>query len=146
MHSLVIASTSLANFQRLAFSDTQPIATHETISRTEFHAHDNPTSSANQSPSTPRNQAANALGEKRLYTGNTSPFSSISQTPSFRSRSPECEEECCGGIVDCDAMESDHIIQQEEERTGGTELRTSELRSTADHRLQTDSIPSHQSI
>jgi len=145
MHSLVIASTSLANFQRLAFSDTQPIATNETISRTEFHAHHNP-GSAHQSSSIPRNQAANALGKKRLYTDNTPPFSPISQTPSFRSRSPECGEECCGGMVDCDAMESDHIIQQEEERTGGTELGVSELRSTADHRLQTEFTASHQSI
>jgi hypothetical protein len=133
MHSLVIASTSLANFQRLAFSDTQP--THETISRTDFHAHSNLTSSADRSLSTTRNQAANVLGRKRLYTDNTPPFSPILQTvpsPSFRSPSPESSDECCGGIVDCDAMESDHIIQHEEERMGGTAPRVSELRSTSD--------------
>jgi hypothetical protein len=133
MHNLVTASTSLANFQRLAFSDTQPI--HETISRTDFHAHHNPTDNAHRSSSTTRNQAANILRKKRLYTDNTPPFSPILQTvptPSFRSPSPESDEECCGGIVDCDAMESDHIIQHEEERMGGTAPRMSELRSTSD--------------
>jgi hypothetical protein len=133
MHNLIIASTSLANFQRLAFSDTQP--THETISRTDFHAHPNPTGSAHRTSPTTRNQAANVLGKKRLYTDNTPPFSPILQTvstPSFRSPSPESGEECCGGIIDCDAMESDHIIQHEEERIGGTAPRISELRSTSD--------------
>ncbi|KIM45113.1 hypothetical protein M413DRAFT_441785 [Hebeloma cylindrosporum] len=142
MQSLVIASTSLANFQRLAFSEAQPI--QETISRAESHEHPNQVT-ANQSSSTTRNQAVNVMGKKRLYTDNTPPFSPILQsvsTSSFRSPSPESDEECCGGIVDCDAMESDRIIQHEEEGMGGTALRMSELRSTADHRLQAEFIQS----
>jgi len=149
MHNLSLASTSLANFQRLAFSDTQPI--HEITSSTDFRAyHSTLAGGTHQSLSSTQAQTVNGVGKKQLYSDHTPPFSPISQsvsTPPFRTPSPGCNEECCGGIIDCDAMMSDRIIQNEGERTGETAPRISELRSTSDDRLQTDlRAQRHQSI
>jgi len=149
MHSLSLASTSLANFQRLAFCDTRP--THEITLSTDFRAyHSTRAGGTHQSPPTAQSQTVNGLGKKQLYSERTPPFSPISQsvpTSPFCSPSPGYNEECCGGIVDCDAMVSDRIIQDEEERKRETAPRISELRSTSDSRLQADLMAQrHQSI
>jgi len=146
LNNLRAATASLSKFQELAFASSSntpapvepPQGNHtEQILGAQLH----PYSTASRQP-TEFSQASTPPtgGRKRLFIETTPPFS-----PEFaprRSISPQSNntgsisdsEECCGGILDCDALGCDGILEHDSDRGGGKISRMSGMRSTSDHR------------
>ncbi|PPQ74499.1 hypothetical protein CVT26_007959 [Gymnopilus dilepis] len=77
-----------------------------------------------------------SFGRKRLFRDDSPPFQPPPRRTStpLSSPSPVQESECCGGLVDCDRLNSDGVIEDEsdeEHGMGGTRIRLSGLRSTS---------------
>ncbi|KDR75337.1 hypothetical protein GALMADRAFT_227000 [Galerina marginata CBS 339.88] len=143
MHNLALATASLSKFQQLAFADTQSSSEASSSrspqaqgpSETQFQQQPSPAmteSSFQPQPLQGRNP--NRPGRKQLFRDDSPTFSPGSHRTSsegFRSPSPDSSSECCGGILDCDALGCDGIIEQEGHMAGGTRSRLSGLRSTS---------------
>lgn len=138
MQALAVASASLSKFQQLAFSG--PSAGSEPAPLKPNYNYDmqtaRQTSQESDLQSQPVIQKPSGYGRKRLFREDSPPVQSGPQrTSSPISSSSRVEDsECCGGILDCDALDSDGVIEEESEEcrgVGGTRLRLSGLRSTS---------------
>ncbi|KAF8971040.1 hypothetical protein BDZ97DRAFT_1914080 [Flammula alnicola] len=145
MHNLAMASASLTKFQQLAFAGAKPtaeISSRRTQQSNDFHATPQaPSESHNAFQATFPSPQTRYAGRKRLFSESdgTPPYSPTTQTASstvVRSPSPSSDEECCGGYLDCDALDYDGILEQREERPRNTISRISGMRSTSDYRSQ----------
>ncbi|KAF5321378.1 hypothetical protein D9619_001520 [Psilocybe cf. subviscida] len=147
LNNLRAATASLSRFQELAFasSSNTPVPVEPPRNYTEptldaqlhpYFADNRQSTEFSQAPAPPTG------GRKRLFIETTPPVSP--ESVSRRSISPQSNntgsrsssEECCGGILDCDALRCDGILEHDSERSVGKISRMSGMRSTSDHRLQ----------
>ncbi|KAF4621333.1 hypothetical protein D9613_000543 [Agrocybe pediades] len=138
MRHLALASASMEKFQRIAFNNVVETAepTSPTLTLPPIHMQ----LSAHISPDRPQQQSevrpSNTFGKKHFYVDNTPPFSPDLQRPStnlhHRSQSSDSEE-CCGGMIDCEALGHDGVIEQDADEYSRTRQRLSGLRSTSNH-------------
>ncbi|KAF8904370.1 hypothetical protein CPB84DRAFT_1772860 [Gymnopilus junonius] len=147
MQALAVASASLSKFQQLAFAGSlagsEPALLRPNHGRYEHEMQtDRQTSQESTLQSEPNIQKSSSYGRKRLFRED-SPLPPGPRRMATPISSPNRFEdsECCGGILDCDALDSDGVIEEESEeyhRAGGTRVRLSELRSTtmSGHRSQ----------
>jgi len=136
LHNLALATASLTKFQQLAFCDTQ---TNEPNLKSISPSI--PPQISAQIPPEDLTQAkdippSNTFGKKLFYVENTPPFSPESHNipvSHFRSHNPDSdeEEECCGGMIDCDALGHDGVIEDDSDDYSRTQPRLSGVRSTS---------------
>ncbi|TFK44522.1 hypothetical protein BDQ12DRAFT_673141 [Crucibulum laeve] len=151
MRNLALASSSLARFQQLAFSEphfaaSRPLSQSATTAVTNLR----PASFPSPAPSPPySNPIAPSEpshpyygGRKRLYREDSPPPPHLStrsdysyhrhtSSSSRHTRSPSLGSECCGGIMDCrDLVEREGSEESDEDSTSRT--RFSGLRSTSE--------------
>ncbi|KAJ3511217.1 hypothetical protein NLJ89_g4226 [Agrocybe chaxingu] len=135
MRNLALASESLATFHRLAFSNgyqqPTPPPHPQHSPEPDILVPDYTPPNTLQLPPHPNNSEL-SKGRKLLYVDESlSPSTSRATPLTYRSPSPGTNEECCGGILNCDEL------CEEETMNRGSIARLSGLRSTTtDYRLQ----------
>ncbi|PPQ89508.1 hypothetical protein CVT25_012180 [Psilocybe cyanescens] len=140
MQNLALASASLTRFQQLTFAGSEsqsagglPVASSSSRIEVSPELPESP----RESPDSdfPPTYRPHGHGRKLLFMDeDTPPFSPHSQRipATLSTPSPASSSECCGGILDCDALDCDGVIEDKDQRSGsGSRSRVSGLRSTS---------------
>ncbi|KAH9485250.1 hypothetical protein JR316_0002157 [Psilocybe cubensis] len=141
MQNLALATASLAKFQQLTFATAEnhePAGGQSVVniaSRMEETHNIRGSPQESLDGDIPPAYRSHGHGRKLLFMDDDRPpISAHSQNLSttFSTPSPASSSECCGGILDCDALDCDGIIEDKDERGGGgPRTRVSGLRSTS---------------